>query len=508
MTKPRNSLTNKTGVVVFARIITTVVDLAIVIATIKLLSKTDFAIIGYLLMIHEVARNIATLGFPESVFFYFERVSGSARRGFVLQTALILLATALFSGVLVYLISFAIPALLPDWDPVAVGQVQDLMPFMAVVVLFEIPTWPTTNVLLSADKQTQAAWYEMLTSALIFLCLVGPLTLGFSLDIAVYGLMGYAVIRFLGSWIWVHSVLPPGKLADSDIPVKNQIDFSVPLGLSSLVSKLNRYADKFVVSIMLPASAYAEYTIGAQEVPIIRVIPFAVGSVLISRYVAFQIESKKEELLELWYKGIKKVSLLVVPLTIAVIIAATDLITLIAETDRTDYSNAVLPFQIFNLIVLLRVTNYGSILQAFGDTKGVLYLSMNLVAANIVLSIPLTYFYGITGTALGTLIANAYNWVITLRRIGGHMELPAYKVLPFGYYGRVLFLSAVIAFPVWYFRLLLINSENSVGGLVFTMGIYLLLFYIAGSAFGIISDEDRKQFKEWISLKFLSSRDR
>lgn len=482
------------------------VDLAIVIATIKILSKTDFAIIGYLLMIHEVARNIATLGFPESVFYYFERISGSARRGFILQTVSILLLTAFVSAILVYGISFVVPSLLPDWELLAVEQVQDLIPLMAVVVLFEIPTWPTTNVLLAANKQGQAAWYEMLTSALIFVCLVGPLSLGYGLDIAVYGLMGYAVVRFFGSWIWVHTVLPAGRMADSNIPVKQQIDFAVPLGLSSLVSKLNRYADKFVVSVMLPASAYAEYTIGAQEVPVIRVIPFAVGSVLISRYVAYQIESKKEELLELWYKGIEKVSLLVVPLTITAIIAAPDLITLIAETDTTDYSNAVLPFQIFNLIVLLRVTNYGSILQAFGDTKGVLYLSINLVLANIILSIPLTYLYGITGTALGTLIANTYNWVITLKRIGGHMELPASKVLPFGYYGRVILLSVIISVPVWYSRFYFIDEEQSAAGLVFTIVIYLLLFYAGGSATGVISDEDRKQFKEWISMKFLLSR--
>src|SRR5690625_6545020 len=95
---------------------------------------------------------------------------------------------------------------------------------------------------------------------------------------------------------------------------------------------MNRYADKFIVSILLPSAAYAEYTIGAQEVPIIRVIPFAVGSVLISRYVAYHLESKKEELLELWYKGVEKVSLLVIPLTIAVIIGAAYMIALIADS--------------------------------------------------------------------------------------------------------------------------------------------------------------------------------
>ncbi|MDR9365385.1 MAG: hypothetical protein RI575_08610, partial [Balneolaceae bacterium] len=67
MSKKSTNLSEKAGVVVFARIVTTVIDLAIVIATIQILSKTDFAIIGYLLMIHEVARNLATLGFPDSV---------------------------------------------------------------------------------------------------------------------------------------------------------------------------------------------------------------------------------------------------------------------------------------------------------------------------------------------------------------------------------------------------------------------------------------------------------
>ena len=88
------SLTEKAGVVVFARITTTVIDLALAITVVRLLSKTDFAIMGYILMIHEVARNVAVLGFPDSVFYYFERLTTTARRGFALQT----IATLLLSG--------------------------------------------------------------------------------------------------------------------------------------------------------------------------------------------------------------------------------------------------------------------------------------------------------------------------------------------------------------------------------------------------------------------------
>jgi O-antigen/teichoic acid export membrane protein len=345
----------------------------------------------------------------------------------------------------------------------------------------------------------------MSTSLLSFGCLVVPLALGYGLDIAIYGLVIYGVIRFVGSFIWLHLVLPEGKLSDTDIPLKKQFNFALPLGFSSLTNKLNRYVDKFVVSILLPATAYAEYTIGAQEVPIIRVIPFAVGSVLISRYVSLQLESKKEELLALWYKGVEKVSLLVVPLTILSIIIAPDLISLIAESEGTDYSNAVLPFQIYNLIVLVRVTHYGSILQAFGDTKGVFYMSLNLVVANIILSIPFTIWFGIVGTALSTFIANIYNWVILLRRIGGHMELPFYKVLPFPFYFSVLGTSILVAIPAWFVRWAYIQEENVILGLATASVMFLISFAVVGTLLRVITLDDWQKLKDWLSFKFLKS---
>lgn len=505
MSNKKDNLTEKAGVVVFARIITTVIDLAIVIATIQILSKTDFAIIGYLLMVHEVARNLATLGFPESIFYFFERVSGSAKRGFTAQTTAILLATGFVAGAFVLIVSYFAPSLLAEWDPLNVQTVQDLLPWMGLLAVLEIPTWPVTNVLLALDRQKDSAWYEMSTSLLSFGCLVVPLALGYGLDIAVYGLVIYGVIRFFGSFIWLHLVLPEGKLSDTDISLKKQFNFALPLGFSSLTNKLNRYVDKFVVSILLPATAYAEYTIGAQEVPIIRVIPFAVGSVLISRYVSLQLESKKDELLELWYKGVEKVSLLVVPLTIMSIIIAPDLISLIAESEGNDYSNAVLPFQIYNLIVLVRVTHYGSILQAFGDTKGVFYMSLNLVVANIILSVPFTIWFGITGTAVSTLIANIYNWLILLRRIGGHMELPFYKVLPFPFYFSVLGTSVLVAIPVWYLRMTFIPVESIIVGLIAAITLFLISFAAAGTLLKVITPDDWQKLRDWLMFKFLKS---
>ena len=518
------SLTEKTGVVVFARIITTVVDLALAIAVVRLLSKTDFAIMGYILMIHEVARNVAVLGFPDSVFYFFERITNTARRGFAVQTITILMLSGAVAGLAILGFNFFIPDFLSQWPEESVRALQQFLPLMALVSVLEIPTWPTTNILLASDRQKGAAWYELSTSILAFCALVLPLAFGYGLELAIWSLVGYSVIRFVGSLVLLGIILPKdARLADrhvdaiqtkesdsqgnypleSRIPLMDQARFALPLGLSSLVGRFNKYIDKFIVSIFLVNTAYAEYSVAANEVPIIKVIPLAVGSVLISRYVQFNLQSKKDELLALWHKGIEKVSLLVLPMTILFTLLAPELITFLFETEGVSYANAVLPFQLYNLIVLIRVTHYGSILQAFGDTKGVFYFSINLLIANILLSVPLTIYFGIVGTAAGTLIANIYNWLLLLRRIGGHMELPFWKVLPFPFYSKVLALSVGTGLLLFVVKEQLLIPLAPLYSIIAVSLVYLFLYVIAGRLIGLISRDDWNTLKSWAGLSFL-----
>jgi O-antigen/teichoic acid export membrane protein len=515
----KGSLEEKAGIVVFARVLTTVIDLALAITTIQLLIKQDFAIMGYILMIHELARNLATLGLPESIFYFFERITYRQKARFVGQTVAMLSIAGLAAAGLILGVSSVLPSILTEWSPEAIDQLQNVLPWLALVVLLEIPTWPVSNILLALDRQKDAAWYETLTSAILFVAIVIPIVLGFGVLGAVYGMVGYAALRALGSAIWVTArLIQPHSSGGDDshiqelengkpepISLMEQLRFSLPLGLSSYVNKLNRNIDKVVVSVLLPVVALADYTLGAQEVPIIRVIPFAIGSVLISRFVAFQLDGKKQELLELWYRGVEKVSLLVLPLGVLSIVIAPDLIAWIASSDQADYSGAVLPFQIYNAIVLLRVTHYGSLLQAFGDSRGVLRMSLQLVALNLVLSIPATLAFGIVGTAASTLLANIVNWWLYLRRIGRHLDLPAHKVLPFRRYTSILGISlgigsVMMAIQQWGFP-----GMQAPARLLTIAALFLPTYWAVGSWTRVIKQDDRAQFRRWISLTFFRS---
>jgi O-antigen/teichoic acid export membrane protein len=274
------------------------------------------------------------------------------------------------------------------------------------------------------------------------------------------------------------------------------------LGISSLVSQFNKYADKFIVSIFLTEIAFGEYIIGAQEVPIIRVIPFAVGTVLISRYVSLKIKNLGDDLINLWYKGIEKVSLIVIPLTILSIVLAPYFIK-IFQSGETDYSNSIIPFQIYNLIILIRVAHYGSILQAFGDTKGILRLSVSLVVLNILFSVPLTIMMGINGTAIGTLLANIINWIFTLRRIGNHLEVKTSKVIPVKYVSKVFSISIASGMIIFFTSRYISNSLNWIENLAISSAIFFVIYIAIGVFTNIIKKEDLRNLKEMFKLSFL-----
>lgn len=496
------SLTEKTMVVVFSRLLTALIDLTTAVLLARMLSKAEVGIVWFVLPVYEVARSIAIMGFPESIFYYFEHLTKNFRKAFALQTSAILFLTGFLAAVAIIIVQQFAPFFLANFSPEAISKIQQFLPLVAIVAVLEVPTWPVHNILLASDRQKEAGWYQIITSIFSFVAIVGPLILGLPLIYLFYSMIGYAALRFILSMIWMIKVLPEGELRTPKGNLKEQIYFSIPLGISTLVNIFNKNADKFIVSVLLAETALAEYAIGAQEVSLIRVIPFAVGTVLISRYVQLKIKGEHDNLINIWHKGINKVALIVIPLTIMSIALAPYLINLF-ETEGSEYQNSIIIFQIYNLLILIRVAHYGSILQAFGDTKGVMRLSMYLVFLNIIISTPLTIFFGITGTALGTLIANLINWIFWLKRISYHLKIPTYEVLPLAQYSKILGISIVPALFVYYLSNQFDNYMTWVPNLILSSTLFIVFYLFLGRITRIITEEDWSNIKQLLRFEYL-----
>ncbi len=480
------TLRQKAGIVVSSRLLTSLIDLSTGVLLLRLLSKSDFAVMSFVLLVYTSALYLCTLGFPDSVFYFFERIERGAQRAFAFRTAGLVGAAALVAAAILVALPPALPHLLTNWTSDQVALAQRYLPLVALVAVLEIPTWPVNNLMLAMDRAADAAWYQVVTSLMTFSALVGPVVLGLGLDAIVWGLVAYAVLRFALSLGWMLTVLPPTQSSIPSGLLREQLAFALPLGFNGLASRLNKQQDRYIVSALLPAERLAEYSAGAIELPLVTVIPNALGSVLISRFVRFHMDGNRAELIRLWYRAIEKTTLLVVPVGVLFIAAARDFVPLLAGDQ---YLSAVLPFQLFTLVVLHRVTSYGTMLQAFGDTRSILRITLALLTVNVALSIPLTLAFGIVGTALGTVLANAFSWYLGLRAIGMHMGLPARRVLPFPFYLRTLAAASLAGAITYVFRSALVGDDFA-AGFVVSLLIFVPLFALFGTLVRVIGAEE------------------
>ncbi|ACY15635.1 polysaccharide biosynthesis C-terminal domain-containing protein [Haliangium ochraceum] len=493
-------LSDKAVVVVFSRVLSTLVELATIIMLVRLLSKETMAIIGFLLLVYQTTRYFATFGFPESVFYFFEKLGPPYQRAFALRTFFILGAMGAFAAALMLALAALAPQVLRSWEPGPLATLRQLLPWLALVAVLEIPTWPMNNVLLALDRQKAASWYQMLTSAGSFVALVVPVLLGAEISVAIYGLVIFAVARFAVTVVWFQLVLPGPSAPLAPGTLREQVRFAVPLGLNALSSRVNKYLDKFVVSVMLPVAAFAEYQVGGQELPLITAIPYGVGSVFISRFVALHLAGDREGLLALWYRGIEGVSLVVVPVAMLFVVVAHDFITLVFGAE---YAPAVLPFQIYTLILLHRVTQYSAILQAHADTASILRFTMISLLSNLVLSVPLTWLLGLSGPALATLLSALVTWYVYLKRIGVHLGVGLGAVFPWAYYGKVVGVAAVAGAVCWGLRYLVLDELPQMLALSIATAAFLLVYAALGALARVIDRSHWRILGGWVRLRFL-----
>ena len=478
----KSSISQKASIMVVSRAVTIASQMASIIILTRLLSKETFGLLSFLLLAFATVTTLAQLGLPESIFYFFERVSSNAKKSFVLLTSKVLFFIGIGASLILVAFNYLAPLL---------GfEVQGLFLPLIFLLLLELPVTPLTNALIAIDNARAAAWFNIASGVLQFGALVTPVLLGFSLEAIVTCLVIYGAIRFLfGTILFFKNFkgergdLPPGML-------KEQFRYSIPLGLSQILWGLNRQIDKYVVAAFLPLAAFAEYTVGSWEIPLIPAIAYSVASVMMPNLVSFHLDKKITELLELWNKAIRKVSIIVLPLVVLFLIMAEEFIVLVFSEK---YIAAAVPFRIYTLIILQRVAAYSSMLKAIGETRVIIYSAIYMVIINAVLSVPLVIWLGMMGPPLATLLANIFTWGYALRKISGALDVTVSQVFPFRFYLKALSISSIAGITAW------ILKENwgwdyqakLLGGILIFLAVYIIFASLAR----LISKEDLTFFK-------------
>ncbi len=478
----------KVAVIVRARVLSTALDLLAGALIVNILPKEQFAVLSLLLMVSEVARQLGTLGFAESILYFFEAWPAHARRKLVLRTASLLFVTGSVAALFIFVMGLGSSLWLGHWDAGQRDLVARSLPLLALVALLELPTWPFMQVLIAIDRPRAASLYQVGATVLGLLSLLGPALLGDGAFEITLCLFVAAVIKILVCAIGLLVILPKEDGALPDRALREQLGFSVPLGLNAIAARMNKWADKFIVASLLPSVAMAEYTTASYELTFVTAFPYGIGTVLLPRYVAALRDGGPPALLALWHTSVQRGAVVVIPAAIGAMALAPELIEAVFGAS---YLPAVRPFQVLCLVLAHRVAQYGALLQAFGQTRIILFMTLTLLGINVGVSLVLTPLLGTTGTAIGTAIANLSGFGLFMRAAAPRLGVPWTQAMPWAYLGKTATSAGVAALVVTSLRALgLRDTTGPLPALLISLATFFVVHVALGRAWGVVSARD------------------
>lgn len=486
------------GLLVLGTTLATLASALTPLLIVRLLGKADVSRLLSVTLVYETLAGLLCTGFPYTLLYHASNRDWPTRAAVARRVLCITAALGAAGALLVALIVNAaelLPATLsPSQDTRLQGQ---LIAVLSLALIADLPSRILPNLMVVERQAGRSAAIQVLRTLLVTTSLLVPLALGQSVAVVIVchaiarGCFGLLVLYELRRLYGGAERVP---CPDS---VKHLFRFALPIGATDAFGVLNAQLDRWLVLLVLPLGALAEYQAGAWQVPVLGTIAYSVGAAYTPELIKHFQALEPERAIAVWRRSIEKVALLVVPPTMALVVGARELMTVVFTAD---YVAAAPIFQVFSVMTFLRVAAFGSMIVAAGKPRYVLAAAVAGFALNALFSVPLVLTIGYLGPALGTSLAFVLQVGIYVYFIARAARVPFGSVFPLRAYLRILALAAVAGLAGYLVKELL--RETPLLALPCEIAVVLVVFVLLGTASGTIERTDLAYARDWLRLKF------
>lgn len=283
---------------------------------------------------------------------------------------------------------------------------QEHLPYYEVFVAYlwiHSPTFLIENIYLLLRKPRQIILYGLASFVMQLGAVLIPVFAGYGLYWAFWALLGTAVVKHL----WLLLVLISNTSLSIHINARHfrWVYASVPLILYALIGGFHQAFDNWLVNYTYDGdeSKFAIFRYGARELPFALALSGAFGAALLPE-VAGNLQSGLSQIRE----KSRKLFHLLFPLSIFLVLINHWLFPIVFSDA---FSDSVLVFNTFLLIVISRLIFSRTVLVGLDENKVVLYISALELPINIAISFLLAPHFGLAGIALGTVVAFSFEKV-------------------------------------------------------------------------------------------------
>jgi len=484
--------------------------------------KADYGTLSFVMTFYATATGLGMLSIPDSLLYFLPRLSPGAQRTLVAQSMRLLAGLGLLAALAV-----ATVALVPALHSAKHGALQVPLLLIAAAIAIDFPSNVLTSFLLGTERHRVSSLVAMSLSLVTNLAFLVPAAFGAQVSQVLAAYLGIATLRLAVTLLVYRGVfrgVAPEPFAGG---LRAQLRFSVPLSLNTVADLVNRYFSTYVIGFLFSSAVFADYAVGAQELPFIGILSYSVAVAMLPRLSAVAAEgadrlASARAAVALWHTGIEKVSLLILPIFVFCLIEADTIIVLLYQKT---YAAAALPFRVFVCLLPLRVTAYGTMLMALGQPRGILRSQLIGISVNTAINLSLVAFLhlqaertpqldrvGLVWAACGSVAAQMTIIATLLRQISLTSGLPLARVFPWRPYRRRFLAAAVAGLTLlpWTplgpaLGLPPLESGVTPAQMVLWLGLRLVLFAAAyltlAHALGLLTEADRRYVWQWLRME-------
>ncbi len=480
----------RAGILVYGQFAAKLAEVLVPILVAQLVSKTDFGILGEVLLIYSTAAVVLTVNLPAVVSFYLPKRPDQERYAIARRALNVMFGIAVLCSVALAATSFFAGAK---------GGVLAHLWAVALFPLGDIPSRILPNLLI-VEKRAKAAGVAGAVRAIaLMVAVLVPLALGYSIQAAFFSLSVAGLVLGAGTWWVVHGAYRGVAATTSPVSTRKMISFALPLGAQEIVANLNNHVDKYLILFFFSEAIYAEYQAGSWQVPLIPSLAYAIGVAYAPLFAVLYKEGKKVEAIETWRRQSLGSMLIVVPVAAIFVVSAEEIIALLFPAG---YAPAADVLRIYSVLSMGRITAFGTILVAAGRPNLVLRAGIVSFLANVLISTPLVMTVGFLGPAIGTLLAFIPQVAIYMYFMSICSDVSIRRTFPMKGYLQTLAICAPGCAAAFAIKL---NCPWDTGTLLAAEAATVVLsFAVVGALTRRILGDDWRFVADWLTLRSLS----
>ena len=388
-----------------SRVVTLLISLVTNMLLSRFRSLEEFGTYSEIIVVITLAVSIFTLGLPNSINYFLPKSKDAGQRDKFLSVYYFSITA--ISVVMGLVLVIATPIIVKYYDNPSIEMYSYLL---LIIPWTKVIIGGRSNMFVATSRATKEITHNVLNSIFLLLIILFTKVLNESFNFYLILYVVVEVVFTIAVYFETYRLMDKINLSFDLKFFKQILAFSIPMGLSSAVGTLCAEVDKLMIGWLYDEASVAIYSNAGRELPI-TYLSTSFTAVMLPQIVKLLSDEKKEKAVKLWRDSIELCFIIMNFFSVVCVVFAPQIISLLYSDKYLDGVNV---FRIYSLVLSLRVTYWGMMLNAYGKSKTILYTSVISLMSNVILNVICYFAFGFSGPAVATFLSVAVAVVFQL----------------------------------------------------------------------------------------------